>query len=146
MPQLEQVLSKNGLLTIIRSICEDAEEDYDILLEIDQNIIEEISVHAIAFVKQYQHPPNAAKIAGSVAYWIRKLKPITHAHQTTKKLLIINELVSVHTGLAICAQHESRFKVLSTRVLSDWVNSLRYHGHSPRSTTISFELLVDAGR
>ena len=69
--------------------------------------------------------PNVAKIAGQVAFWVRKLKPLSLSRDTPNFLLTLNELAGLRIG-----------------IFRDWVNSFRYHSHSPHSSMISFELLM----
>lgn len=91
--------------------------------------------------------PNVAKIAGQVAFWIRKLKPLSLSPDTPNYLLTLNELAGLRIGLAICNtykddQSKAREILLPSRIFRDWVNSFRYHSHSPHSSMISFELLM----
>lgn len=91
--------------------------------------------------------PNVAKIAGQVAFWVRKLKPLSLSHDSPNFLLTLNELAGLRIGLAICNtykddQSKTETLALPPRIFRDWVNSLRYHSHSPHSSMISFELLM----
>lgn len=93
--------------------------------------------------------PNVAKIAGQVAFWVRKLKPLSIAQDSPNYLLTVNELAGLRIGLAICNTFkDDNSKVqsiaLPPRIFRDWVNSFRYHSHSPHSSMISFELLMCA--
>lgn len=93
--------------------------------------------------------PNVAKIAGQVAFWIRKLKPLHIAADSPNFLLTVNELAALRIGLAICNTHKddnskAHAVSLPPRIFRDWVNSFRYHSHSPHSCMISFELLMSA--
>jgi hypothetical protein len=91
---------------------------------------------------------NAAKIAGVTAFWIRKLKPlyIEPSPESPKTYTLINELVSVQVGVAICNEYFSdsscKNAKVNSRVLKDWLISFRYHSHSPHSSLISFEMLT----
>ncbi|GHV56474.1 hypothetical protein FACS189460_1310 [Deltaproteobacteria bacterium] len=91
---------------------------------------------------------NAAKIAGVTAFWIRKLKPlyVEPSGNPPRSYNLVNELVSLQVGVAICNEYFSdagcrKIKV-NRRVLKDWLNSFRYHSHSPHSSMISFEMLA----
>ena len=92
--------------------------------------------------------PNPAKIAGVVSFWIRKLKPLIITAQPQETFRLINELVALKVGLAICDKYmkdengESICLRLNKRILRDWVASLRYHSHSPHSSIIAFEMLA----
>lgn len=93
--------------------------------------------------------PNAAKIAGQVAFWLRKLKPLYPSESSQSFLLTLNELAALYVGLAICNRYRddsSKDHVVRTppRIMRDWVNSFRYHSHSPHSSMISFELFMCA--
>ncbi len=91
--------------------------------------------------------PNIAKIAGQVAFWIRKLKPLYISQDSPNKLLTVNELAALHIGLALCLKYrDDNSKVnpvrLPPRIFRDWVSGFRYHSHSPHSSMTSFELLM----
>jgi hypothetical protein len=97
--------------------------------------------------------PNVAKIAGIVAFWVRKLKPFFYDPAETAtggKLTTLNELVAVQVGLAICQTYKDDLSResfhLSERLLLDWLHSLRFHSHSPLSSLFAFELLTSADR
>lgn len=91
--------------------------------------------------------PNVAKIAGQVAFWIRKLKPLSIASDSPNYFLLANERAALAVGLAICNLYKDDCGkpgriALPARVFSDWVKSFRYHSHSPHSSMTSFELLM----
>lgn len=93
--------------------------------------------------------PNVAKIAGQVTFWVRKLKPLRLAPDSPNYLATLNELAGLLIGLAICNLYKDDCSkaqkiALPPRIFRDWVNSLRYHSHSPHSSMISFELLMCA--
>ena len=93
--------------------------------------------------------PNVAKIAGQVAFWVRKLKPLRLSATSPNYLSTLNELAGLLIGLAICNLYKDDCSKaqkihLPPRIFRDWVNSLRYHSHSPHSSMISFELLMCA--
>jgi hypothetical protein len=114
---------------------------------IDDDIVEELEAQAIETLKSFKKSsPNLAKTAGSIAFWIRKLKPISHAETSPNKYLAINELAGLHVGVAICSlfyddSTRTDFHKLSPRVVHDWAYSLRRHSHSPQSTVVAFELI-----
>jgi len=91
---------------------------------------------------------NAAKIAGVTAFWIRKLKPlyIEPTSELPFDFTMINELVSVQVGVAICNEYffdaGCKKAKVNSRVLKDWLISLRYNSHSPHSSLITFEMLA----
>lgn len=124
------------------------EERHKVIIMIDSVIIceagRQIQDHlgAIGLEK-----PNVAKIAGQVAFWIRKLKPLSIAPESPNKLLTVNELVALHVGLALCIKYkDDNSKTdpirLPPRIFRDWVAGFRYHSHSPHSAMTSFELLM----
>ena len=125
-----------------------AEEHFSILVEIDEAIVLEAErmicddIASIGLIR-----PNVAKIAGLVAFWIRKLKPLRVAANSPNRLLTLNEFVALRIGLAICnAYHDDNSKphkiYLPPRVLNDWIKSFRYHAHSPHTSMIAFELVA----
>ncbi len=80
---------------IFDKVSSDLEEKFNISIEIDLQILEEINGAIKISLKGYSMSnPNIAKIAGHVVFWIRKLKPIHHSNNENvkHKLLIINEL------------------------------------------------------
>lgn len=120
-----------------------------VTLMVDEVIIREVEEHAKQSLQNLKmnSVPNVAKVAGHIAFWIRKLKPISHAPETAAHFMPINELIGLHVGMAICQKwfdDHSRpegFHV-SGRVYKDWIKSLRFNSHSPQSTAISFEILA----
>ncbi len=93
--------------------------------------------------------PNVAKIAGQIAFWIRRLKPLRIDPSSPNYLVTLNEIAALRVGLAVCNiyKDDSAKTISSTpprRILCDWINSFRYHSHSLHSSMISFELLVSA--
>ena len=93
--------------------------------------------------------PNVAKIAGQVAFWIRKLKPIHIAETSPNYYLLVNEHASLLVGLSICNTYKDDTSksidiFLPPRIFSDWILSFRYNSHSPNSSMTSFELLMCA--
>jgi hypothetical protein len=126
----------------------DVEKNYLVCVEIDEAIVLEAeriirdNIDSIGLVQ-----PNVAKIAGLVAFWLRKLKPLRIAGNSPNNLLTLNEVVALRIGLAICnAYNDDASKAqkikLPPRILNDWVKNFRYHSHSPNSSMISFELLT----
>ena len=124
------------------------EKDYRIIFNIDEAVVLEAeriirdSMDSIGLTQ-----PNVAKIAGLVAFWLRKLKPLSVAEDSPNNLLTLNEVIALRIGLAICNAYkddDSKAQAikLPPRILNDWVNSFRYHSHSPNSSMISFELLT----
>jgi len=63
------------------------------------------------------------------------------------KVLHINEIIGLMVGLSVCSGYIENFKYskvkLSSRVFNDWVSSLRINSHSPHSSAIAFELLIN---
>jgi hypothetical protein len=93
--------------------------------------------------------PNVAKIAGIVAFWVRKLKPFFYDPSETAtggKLTTLNESIAVNAGLAICKSCKDDLTKdefhISERLYLDWLHSLRFHSHSPHSSLFAFELLT----
>jgi len=123
------------------------EEDFDLKIGIEYDIINEIQARFQESFDRIDGPiPNAAKIAGIVAFWIRKLKPLSIHPDSDFSFLPLNEYVALLVGLAICARYfdddrKERLR-LNPRILRDWVFSFRYNSHSPHSALISFEMLA----
>lgn len=120
----------------------------DLKLEIDADILKEISEQADGTLDQLNMNtmPNVAKVAGHVTFWIRKLKPVTHAKNSKNKLLTINEVIGILVGVGICQTYfDDKSKTgfsFPNRIMKDWAMSLRSHSHSPHSCAIAFEFLA----
>jgi hypothetical protein len=72
-------------------------------LILDQDILAEVEQRARDTVASYgKKDPNTAKVAGHIAFWIRKLKPISFVDGAPKKFLAVNEAVSIIFALAFC--------------------------------------------
>ena len=120
-------------------------------LLLDRDIVREIAERARETVGSYnKESPNVPKIAGHIAFWVRKLKPVSFEQNATAKFLAVNELVSLYAALAFCDQyherrsqhHRSVIYRLSPRVIVDWATTMRFHSHSPHSTAMTFEILM----
>ena len=128
--------------------CALAEHSLNLSLTIDRDIVREIAAEAEKTLAglQMTSSPNVAKIAGHVAFWIRKLKPIAHAADSPHRFLAVNELVGILVGMGICRSYfdDTRKETveLPKRVMNDWIASLRHHSHSPHSCALMFELLA----
>lgn len=126
-------------------LCEDM---YAVHLDIDKDVLKEIGVQTeeSLLALNMTSLPNVAKVAGHAAFWIRKLKPITHAPESQHRLLTINECIAVIVGIGICRNylddHSKYHFNLPVRVMEDWIMSLRKHSHSPHSCAITFEFLA----
>lgn len=124
------------------------EQDYHVRLVVDGSILNEISMVIDESIAALGFPnPNVAKIAGEVAFWVRKLKPLSIASDSPNYYRFSNERAALLIGLAIANLYEDdqgqRRKVwLPSDILRDWITSLRYHSHSPYSSITSFELLL----
>ncbi len=133
---------------VLRFVTTHIEKSHHVKILIDEIIVYDVGrqiqehLDSIGLEK-----PNIAKIAGQVAFWIRKLKPLYITQDSPNKLLTVNELVGLHVGLALCIQYkDDNSKVdpvrLPPRIFHDWVIGFRYHSHSPYSAMTSFELLM----
>jgi hypothetical protein len=136
-------------LAVLVRITEKAERKFGVLLIIEQEVVLEIETVVLKSLKSIDiERPNVAKVAGVVAFWIRKLKPIIHKDTSLAKHNAINEYISLLVGLSICYEYHDDFSKpvfkLRKRILRDWVQSFRYHSHSPHSSLIAFELLTTA--
>ena len=126
---------------VMDDTCISLEYMLDVKLVIDDDIVKEINLMAIRTLKQYQPvKPNAAKIAGHIAFWTRKLKPIFYDGDTKNKYLTINELAGVLIGFGVCFHFYNNSKIHPHgRWFEDWLKSLRFNSHSPQSTALFFE-------
>ncbi len=72
---LDRHFDWQAVLSDAATLCERA---YGVSLTIDRDILREISEQAEGTLLQLNMStlPNMAKVAGHVAFWIRKLKPI----------------------------------------------------------------------
>lgn len=120
-------------------------------LTLDRDIVREIAERARETVGSYnKDSPNVPKIAGHIAFWIRKLKPVAFEPDAREKFLAVNELASLYVALAFCDQyHQKRSRDyksvvsrLPPRVIVDWATTMRFHSHSPHSTAMIFEILM----
>lgn len=133
--------------TVISAACCYVENREGVGLDIDTDLLAELEIYANKSLRGYNiENPNAAKVAGHVCFWVRRVKPVLHKPDTIRKFLAVNEEVALLVGLAICqnyfddARAES-FKI-SPKILKDWVSSLRYNSHSPHALAIAFELIT----
>jgi len=134
--------------TVFEQIVEWVEKNLDVSLIIDDEILQEANVFTSNSIASYKlDSPNLAKIAGCIAFWIRKLKPISFGPDKKNKILCVNELVALLVGLSIYNSVKDgeapKGIQVSGRVLIDWIITLRYNSHSPHSTALAFELLSD---
>lgn len=134
-------------LPILQEISEWCEDKFEISIVIDKDIIAEIEAMVDITLDNFEMDnPNVAKVSSSVAFWIRKLKPIYFDEKTENKFLAINELVGLLVGLSITRRYlddhsKEKFSIPS-RILTDWTSSFRVNSHSPHSSAIAFELLT----
>jgi len=133
--------------SILGEITAATADEFSLTVSIDAAVIKEIQLNVEANLSSVTEKPNAAKIAGVVAFWIRKLKPLHVEKDSAHPFLFINEFVALKVGLAIWERYfdDSASKEvvkLNHRILRDWIFSFRYHSHSPHSSLISFELLT----
>ena len=90
--------------------------------------------------------PNDYRIAGYLAFWVRKLKPFSLSSygitiKKRKKLsLLINELVAIQLGLYILYIDEKRNKhKLSPDLLMRTIKTMRYRSISPHTMGLMYE-------
>ena len=132
---------------LLGAVCADIEQRFQLELEVDTDELAELDRFAAKSLQSYDlDNPNAAKVAGHVCFWFRRVKPIRHAATSQNKYLSANEEAALWLGLAICDQYcddrrAETFKI-EPRILKDWVASLRYNSHSPHALAIAFEILT----
>jgi hypothetical protein len=125
--------------------------DLDIVVE--NFILEEIEERVQISLNHMDIPsPNVAKVAGTIVFWVRKLKPFSYAQKETAKrktLHALNELIAVQAGIATCEAYKDDYSKegirIEERLLIDWLHNLRFHSHSPHSSLFAFELLATQG-
>lgn len=136
--------------TVLTNIAVDVSIEFCLDILVENYILQEVEdrISSSLAVMNIERP-NVAKIAGVVAFWVRKLKPFCYAPDQaarSNKLSPLNELIGVQAGLAICRLYKDDFSCeefhLPKRLLTDWLHSLRFHSHSPHSALFSFELLT----
>jgi len=122
----------------------------DLKIMVEEFILKEIDdcIHT-SLEAMNMEKPNVAKVAGVVAFWVRKLKPFSYIQDEGakgNKFHALNELIGIQAGLAICNFYKDDYSRaefhLSDRLLKDWLHSLRFHSHSPHSSLFAFELLT----
>jgi hypothetical protein len=122
------------------------EEKLDVRLVIDRRITDELGEMAKKTLVTFnQTKPSAAKIAGNVVFWMRKLKPIHIAQDSHNAYLLVNELLAVLVGIGICnlpTVMPPTKVTMSKAMRNDLITSLRYHSHSPNSLAMFFEALI----
>jgi hypothetical protein len=94
--------------------------------------------------------PSDYRIAGYLAFWIRKLKPFrlsTYEININKNYemgLIINELVAIQLGFYILYVDEKRRnKQLSGNLLKRTIKSMRYRSLSPHTMALMYEFFFE---
>jgi len=123
-----------------------AESRFGIELVLDRDILREVEAHAKKHINSLNlDKPNSAKVASAFSFWFRKLKPIHHSEKSNSKYLLINEYIALMVGLSICVRKDQiTGSIISERILYDWVTSFRYNSHSPSSSMLSFEVILDS--
>ena len=133
-------------LEILEKAVSTVEKNLEVKLIIEHLVVEEIKKYILATSNNLETRPNVAKSAGLVAFWIRKLKPVSHHPDSEKTNTLVNEVIAIHTGLGICKNYfddgtKDKPWKYDGRVVTDWANSLRYNSHSPHSSMILFEFI-----
>lgn len=127
---------------ILKEIASTLEERFQVDLMIDNYVLAEIEQMVRSSLKSYHlNDPNVPKVAGHISFWIRKLKPLSHAPGSQGVYTAINELASLMVGVSLCRRFGAD-SVIPPRILKDWATSLRLNSHSPHGTAIAFELIT----
>ncbi len=134
-------------------LIEKVEQSYSLSLVIDALVLDEINKQLEKTINRYNmSEPNEAKLSSSVAFWIRKLKPIHHAKDSNGHYEFINELCGLLFSMMIYANDNRKNEInvsalinlaKEDRIFKDLIKSYRYNSHSPHSSTIIFELLFN---
>ena len=135
---------------VLSNIAVDISAEFDLNIMVEEFILKEIDdCINDSLDSMNMKNPNVAKIAGVVAFWVRKLKPFSYTQDEGakgNKFHALNELIGIQAGLAICNFYKDDYSRtefhLSNRLLQDWLHSLRFHSHSPHSSLFAFELLT----
>lgn len=135
---------------LLLAVASRIEKKHHVRIAVDKAILFDVgrtvrsSLEALGLTK-----PNVAKIAGQVAFWLCRLKPLQIANDSPNTLLTVNELAALYVGLALCATYKDdnakpQPVAIPPRLFRDWVHSFRYHDHSPQASMLAFELLTCA--
>jgi hypothetical protein len=136
---------------VLKRVATNISTEYRLNIIVEEYILKEIQERIKATLEDLRmDAPNVAKIAGVVAFWVRKLKPFSYAYCKAaegEKFYALNELVAIETVFAVCSQYNDDYTnperfMPSERLLKDWIHSLRFHSHSPHSLIFIFELLT----
>lgn len=122
------------------------EDTLQLKLVVNQPVVDELEEMAMKTLATFnQTKPSAAKIAGNVVFWIKKLKPVHTAQNSPNEFLLVNELLAVMVGIGICNLPTilpPTSVTMSEPTMNDLIASLRYHSHSPNSLAMFFEALI----
>lgn len=131
-----------------------SEKSYDVQLNVDNYIMVEVWQRVEKTLSLYNmDDPNEAKKASAVAFWIRKLKPVSYRVEVAidKYNPYINEILGLIFSIIIYyTPKKGRLNNMSSllkalqqdRVFKDLIKSYRYHSHSPHSSVFLFELML----
>lgn len=137
------MLSDKDYETFIQGAANLVSKQFDVDLNVDLRVISEIKVHTERSLTAFnQDAPNAAKQAGNLVFWIRKLKPVSNDNGYFG---LANEYIALLCGIAVLnasLQKTGKKIVLGKRPLTDFAHTLRFHSHSPNGLTLSFELFL----
>lgn len=134
---------------IIKKAAGQMEKKYKIKLTIDENIIFEINRMLEYNISALGYQPNVAKFAGLLAFWIRKLKPVSLSADSPNYYLASNEELALLIALALTRLYKDESGVqkkiiVQPGTLMGLARDLRYHSHTPHSLMVTFELLLDS--
>lgn len=119
---------------------------FDVDLAVDARIVSEIEAFCEKSLASFnQDDPSAAKIAGSMVFWIRKLKPA--AHTGSGYFPSANEYIAILCGVALVNSHWREKKMhmqIRKEALIDFSRTLRFHSHSPHGLALMFEMFMCA--
>ena len=130
----------------IKKVCSVLSETFKNNIDCDLATLEECEQRIFCYLEKISEP-SEYKIAGTLIFWVRKLKPFSFEKQLNKEqwlnpFLFLNEYIAVLYGYMILhhlrIQNSKENKSPNSRFIKDLVVQLRYSSFSPSS----LEMLV----
>lgn len=159
------------LLSLVSPAVDRFEKLYGWTILVDSKVLEECGDKALETLGKLSGipKPNALKMAGHLAFWIRKLKPFSLYNRdeqidllaslgvaspasllppgpspTGFSALMVNELIAISVACGFVETYHSPKVSLtaSAPFINDLAVGLRYHSYSPSSLAILLEAMV----
>jgi hypothetical protein len=142
--EMHKAIKDNFIISIQENIADDCQIIIDDAILADSIAMWEREIMTAKSIHKVN--PSDYRIAGYLAFWIRKLKPFSLSpHDLIKQKryklqLIINELVAIQLGLFMLYSSEERNdKKLSSSLLYRTITSMRYRSLSPHTMSLMYE-------